>query len=273
MNGAVAASAHAGGSSSARHATHASFAVAASSSSSAAGRGGHQHHRPVDKRQRRLERNRESARVSRRRRKHYLEELECRVSGLSEEMDRGRMDHARSAVRAVRGMRSAVLDDAEGLLDGPPTDDRGRRLGGDGAAMNGAGPPPPVKKSSGIHHNVVVAGYARDHHRPPICGAGGSFAPSQRPAPAPARAAAASTSSLLLERAANALVAHLSRASTELQVVQTFMKQHLLSLVQPTPTRFALWLSLQDDEFYRGGRSASERLSAARIGERVSCGM
>jgi hypothetical protein len=83
---------------------------------------------------------------------------------------------------------------------------------------------------------------------------------------------AASTSSSLLERAANALVTHLSRTSTELQVVQTFMKQHLLSLVQPTPTRFALWLSLQDDGFYRGGRSASERLSAARIGERVSCG-
>jgi hypothetical protein len=275
MNGAAAASAHAGGSSTARHATHASFAVAASPSSSAAGRGGHQHHRPVDKRQRRLERNRESARVSRRRRKHYLEELECRVSGLSEEMDRGRMDHAKSAVRAVRGMRSAVLDDAEGLLltgHGLPTDDRDRRLGGDGVTTNGAGPLPPVKKSSGIHHNVVVArNNANDHQRHPIGGDGGSFASSQRPASASAKTAA-STSSLLLERAANALVTHLSRTSTELQVVQTFMKQHLLSLVQPTPTRFALWLSLQDDGFYRGGRSASERLSAARIGERVSCG-
>ena len=275
MNGAAAASAHAGGSSTARHATNASLDVAASPSSSAAGRGGHQHHRPVDKRQRRLERNRESARVSRRRRKHYLEELECRVSGLSEEMDRGRMDHAKSAVRAVRGMRSAVLDDAEGLLltgHGLPTDDRDRRLGGDGATTNGAGPLPLVKKSSGIHHNVVVArNNANDHQRHPIGGDGGSFASSQRPASASAKTAA-STSSLLLERAANALVTHLSRTSTELQVVQTFMKQHLLSLVQPTPTRFALWLSLQDDGFYRGGRSASERLSAARIGERVSCG-
>jgi hypothetical protein len=43
-----------------------------------------------------------------------------------------------------------------------------------------------------------------------------------------------------------------------------------LSLVQPPSNRFVLWLSLQDDRFFRGGRSASERLSAARIGERVS---
>ena len=73
-----------------------------------------------------------------------------------------------------------------------------------------------------------------------------------------------------LDKATNALVTHLSQTSTELQVVQTFMRQHLLSLVQPPSTRFVLWLSLQDDGFYRSGRSASERLSAARIGERVS---
>lgn len=153
----------------------------------------------ADKLQRRLERNRESARESRRRRKHYLEELEGHVSGLSEEMDRGRMAHASVAVRTLREMRIAVLDDAvEQLL-------------------------------------------LNKNHTPP-------------------------------DKAANALVTHLSRTSTELQVVQTFMRQHLLSLVQPPSNRFVFWLSLQDDGFYRGGRNASERLSAARIGERVSNG-
>ncbi|KAL3772325.1 hypothetical protein ACHAW5_010911 [Stephanodiscus triporus] len=215
--------------------THASFAAAAAAAASRPNAGGN---RTSDKRQRRLERNRESARVSRRRRKHYLEELECRVSRMSEEMDRGRMAHASSAVRTIRGMRSGTLDDAEGLLSSRP--------GWRDPSIDG--PPPPVKKSSGIHHNVVVAPRnANDEH--------------------PAPRTTASTSSL--ERAANALVANLSRASNELQIVQTFMKQHLLSLVQPTPTRFVLWLSLQDDGFYRGGRSASERLSAARIGERL----
>lgn len=154
--------------------------------------------KPADKRQRRLERNRESARESRRRRKHYLEELESRVTGLSQEMDRGRMAHASAAVRTLREMRIVVLDDAVGQL------------------LNGNHPP-----SS-------------------------------------------------LDKAVNALVTHLSRTSTELQVVQTFMRQHLLNLVQPPSNRFVLWLSLQDDGFFRGGRSASERLSAARIGERVS---
>eukprot|EP00580_Thalassiosira_gravida_P012415 CAMPEP_0201647524 /NCGR_PEP_ID=MMETSP0493-20130528/35945_1 /ASSEMBLY_ACC=CAM_ASM_000838 /TAXON_ID=420259 /ORGANISM="Thalassiosira gravida, Strain GMp14c1" /LENGTH=84 /DNA_ID=CAMNT_0048122949 /DNA_START=17 /DNA_END=268 /DNA_ORIENTATION=+ len=61
--------------------------------------------KPVDKRQKRLERNRESARASRRRRKHYLEELELKVSNMSLEMDRGRMSHACMAVRTVMGMR------------------------------------------------------------------------------------------------------------------------------------------------------------------------
>jgi hypothetical protein len=211
---------------------HVSFAASESSTSSRAGGAGRT---IVDKRQRRLERNRESARVSRRRRKFYLEELECKVTVLSEEMDVGRMAHANAAVRAMRDMRSRALDDAEILLA------------------------PPVRKSSGIHHNVVVARAVNDHHRLPI---GAQLAP-----PA-AAGTAASTSSL--ERTAKALITNLSRTSAELQVVQTFMKQHLLSLVQPTSTRFVLWLSLQDDVFFRGGRSASERLSAARIGERVS---
>ena len=48
------------------------------------------------------------------------------------------------------------------------------------------------------------------------------------------------------------------------------MKQQLMSLVQPTEIKYLLWLSLQNDQLFRGGRSPSERLSAARIGERVS---
>lgn len=191
----------------------------------------------TDKRNRRLERNRESARVSRRRRKHYLEELESRVSGLSEEMDQGRMAHASAAIRTVRGMRMEVLDDAVGKLSG-------RNVGGDDAG------PPLVKKSLGIYHNVVVTA-------PP---------PSLSQSAITAVAVASPSS---LDNAVHGLITHLSRASTELQVVQTFMKQHLMSLVQPSSTRFILWLTLQDDGFYRGGRSVSERLSAARIGERL----
>jgi hypothetical protein len=63
----------------------------------------------------------------------------------------------------------------------------------------------------------------------------------------------------------------LSRAADELRVVQAFARRQLSSLVQPPATAFVLWLSLQREGFYRGGRSASERLSAARIGERVRC--
>ena len=165
--------------------------------------------KPADKRQRQLERNRKSARESRRRRKHYLEELEGRVSGLSEEMDQERMAHASAAVRTLREMRTLALG------------------------------------------NAVEQLLLNDNHLP--VGSTGM-----------------ATLISSLDKAANALVTHLSRTSTELQVVQTFMRQHLLSLVQPPSTRFVLWLSLQDDGFYRSGRSASERLSAARIGERVS---
>jgi hypothetical protein len=61
----------------------------------------------------------------------------------------------------------------------------------------------------------------------------------------------------------------LSRTSGELMVVNTFQSQQLRSFVMPPSTKFTLWLTLQNDEYYRGGRASSERLSAARIGERV----
>jgi hypothetical protein len=247
----------AGTTSAAAATTHVSFATSESSSSSSRAGG----RTIVDKRQRRLERNRESARVSRRRRKFYLEELECKVTVLSEEMDVGRMAHASAAVRTIRDMRSNALDDAEGLLMSWPSSSS---RCGDGMSREDSytvsdGHMPPVRKSSGIHHNVVVPQVVNDYHHCPI---GAQLTP-------PATMGTA-TSTSSLEQTANVLITNLSRTSAELQVVQTFMKQHLLSLVQPTSTRFLLWLSLQDDVFYRGGRSASERLSAARIGERVS---
>jgi hypothetical protein len=68
-----------------------------------------------------------------------------------------------------------------------------------------------------------------------------------------------------------ALETSLSRSSDELRVAATFHSQQLQSLVFSPHAKFLLWLSLQTDAYFRGGRAASERLSAARIGERVSC--
>jgi hypothetical protein len=62
----------------------------------------------------------------------------------------------------------------------------------------------------------------------------------------------------------------LSRTSNELMVSTTFQSQQLKSFSLPPSTKFMMWLTLQTDTYYRGGRAASERLSAARIGERVS---
>jgi len=169
----------------------------------------------MDKRQKRLERNRESARASRKRRKAYLEELELKVNRMSEEMDKGRMEHAQIAIQTIRNMRLEKLNEVEQLLEGKSTGSR-----------------------SGIQHNVK----------------------SQTPSP----------NSSSLEEQIQPLMSNLSRTSDELQIVQTFMKQQLMSLVQPTEIKYLLWLSLQNDQLFRGGRSPSERLSAARIGERVS---
>lgn len=135
-----------------------------------------------NRRQKRLERNRESARLSRRRRKQYLEVLEDRVNQLSLEMDKGRREHVASAMPIIEQERQKAL------------------LNGDLAALDTI----------------------------------------------------------------------LSRTSDELRVVGTFQWQQLQSLVFPPHVKFLLWLSLQTDTYFRGGRAASERLSAARIGERVS---
>eukprot|EP00553_Chaetoceros_curvisetus_P002440 CAMPEP_0204616562 /NCGR_PEP_ID=MMETSP0717-20131115/3770_1 /ASSEMBLY_ACC=CAM_ASM_000666 /TAXON_ID=230516 /ORGANISM="Chaetoceros curvisetus" /LENGTH=113 /DNA_ID=CAMNT_0051629831 /DNA_START=88 /DNA_END=426 /DNA_ORIENTATION=+ len=65
---------------------------------------------PPDRKQKRLQRNRESARLSRRRRKQYLEVLEERVNFLCEEMDRGRREHVLSALSNIRAMRTEVMN-------------------------------------------------------------------------------------------------------------------------------------------------------------------
>lgn len=141
----------------------------------------------TSRRQKRLERNRESARLSRRRRKQYLEVLEDRVRNLSVEMDKGRREHAENAI---------------GIL---------------------------VKKRKDAILNT----------------------------------------SFPIEAIISKLDSGLSRTSSELSVLSTFYVQQLKSLSLPPHSSFIFWLTLQGDAYFRGGRSASERLSAARIGERV----
>eukprot|EP00934_Nitzschia_sp_Nitz4_P002589 Nitzschia sp. Nitz4//scaffold298_size22859//15563//17387//NITZ4_008532-RA/size22859-augustus-gene-0.5-mRNA-1//-1//CDS//3329546332//2579//frame0 len=61
----------------------------------------------------------------------------------------------------------------------------------------------------------------------------------------------------------------LARNSQQISVVSTFQLQQLKSFALPVHSKFVLWLTLQGDVYFRGGRAASERLSAARIGERM----
>jgi bZIP transcription factor len=138
------------------------------------------------RRQKRLQRNRESARLSRRRRKQYLEELEERVDKLSEDLDLARRRHAMEAIVVMKQKRIALLNTT-------------------------------------TPHNVNL----------------------------------------------NALETVLARTSQELMIATTFQGQQLKSFSAAPSMQFILWLSLQTDAFFRGGRAASERLSAARIGERV----
>lgn len=153
-----------------------------SAASGKKGGGGEEEEEPPpgkDRRQKRLERNRESARLSRRRRKQYLEILETKVTELSDEMDKGRREHVSQALTSIQ-----------------------------------------LKRQDGF------------------------FAPN------------------------------VARACAELRLAATFRSQQMQSLCTPPSTKFILWLTLQNDVYFRGGRAASERLSAARIGERVSllCG-
>ena len=184
-----------------------------------------------DRRQRRLERNRESARASRRRRKVYLEELEEKVVSLSEEMDQGRRDHVQRALGTVMQLRMDRLKEVERDLG---LDLASLQIGGDAAADD---------DTTRAHHNT------RSSSR------GSNIDTPMNPA---------------LEHHVRALDTYLSRTSDELRLAEIFRKQQLLSLSLPQYRKFVLWLTIQNDVFYRGGRAASERLSAARIGERVS---
>lgn len=157
---------------------------------------------PSDRKQKRLERNRESARLSRKRRKQYLEDLERSVNKLSEDMDQGRRDHVFSALKEIDAMRNSVLSELD-------------------------------EKSVDIAEGSYPL--ERLQQRLQMLGADGI----------------------------------LSKTSAELQIATTFGREYLRSLTTPFHIRFVMWLTLQNDVFFRGGRAASERLSAARIGEKV----
>ena len=174
-----------------------------------------------DRRNKRLERNRESARASRRRRKQYLEDLDARVMQMGIDMDKGRIAHACSALKIVRAMRLGKVNEIEKKMP-----------------LRTA---PIGNRKSGISHNVTTTRVV-----PPSAPRSG------------------------LDDSANTLLTALSRANPELHIAQVFLKQQLMSILQSSGSKFFLWASLQHEEFYRGGRSPSERLSAARIGERVS---
>ncbi|OQR97118.1 hypothetical protein ACHHYP_12692 [Achlya hypogyna] len=62
-----------------------------------------------DKRQRRLARNRESARQSRRRKKQYLELLEEKVAQLTEEIDATRGEHLESADKTLSTLKTQMV--------------------------------------------------------------------------------------------------------------------------------------------------------------------
>jgi len=217
----------------------------------------------VDKRQKRLERNRESARASRRRRKQYLEELETKVHTLSTEMDSGRVHHALEGVNVVAGLREKKVLEIIGRLNDTLYDDNFDMRGGNVITKS---------SSSGVKHSVLPK----------------TAAPQQQQQ-------SSSSSRGLLQNANIILATSLSRTQPSFQVVNSFFQQQLKSLIlthkqpitsaspNPAPTvaspilgpllpsltPFILWLTLQNDNFFRGGRGQSERLSAARIGERL----
>lgn len=183
---------------------------------------------PVKKR---LERNRESAKLSRRRRKLYLQELEDKVLNLSSLMDSGRRQHVAQAISALKQLRNLCLASADRELF------------------------------------CSVAVGACEPTGTTVAPPGGTKATASTTT----STAAASTLFHTLQHHTFRLQNHLSRVwSTELQIVFNFQHQQLKSLISVTPyAKLVLWLTLQNETFFRGGRSAADRLSAARIGEKV----
>ncbi len=187
---------------------------------------------PPDRKQKRLQRNRESARLSRRRRKQYLEVLEERVNFLCEEMDRGRREHVLSALSNIRAMRTEVMN---ALVEGVMAS-TGNNLG-NSLNLNQDGPDTVMSGEGGM--------ISQDLYQ---------------------------KMNMLLDfrDGSNQTSGLLSRMSSELMLAVTFGREYLKSLVIPPSKKYIMWLTLQNDVFFRGGRAASERLSAARIGEKVS---
>jgi hypothetical protein len=209
-------------------------------------------------RKKRLERNRASARLSRRRRKHYLEVLEDRVKELSVTMDAGRRQHTKKAVQAIREGRTACLQMAERDLfsfcaNANSTGGRHRsrsHCDSRGSLMDGDEDDEPPLEETAMSHTSI------SHINKSNTGSSGSVSVNPK-----------------LDARFVALQSKWNRMSTDLsQVVMEFHKEQLQSLVIPPHYKFMLWLTLQNEPFYRGGRSSSERLSAARIGEKVSLG-
>lgn len=205
-----------------------------------------------NRRQKRLERNRESARLSRRRRKQYLEILEDRVSALSVEMDEGRIKHAKNAVPTILTLRQHKIGDMEMALD-----KYWKVPSLEGMLLQDSPSNGEMDRSNEEEKKE------------------GCFSPTPE---GPSLTHAAKTTSTLplspsskqlLEQQDHELYSFLSRSSNHLRVVAAFQTQQFKSYVFPPHVRFIQWLTLQNDVYFLGGRAASERLSAARIGERM----
>ncbi|ETV72424.1 hypothetical protein H257_12554 [Aphanomyces astaci] len=72
------------------------------------------------RRRKRLERNRESARQSRRRKKQYLELLEGKVAQLTDEIDEAREEHLDSADSTINALKNQLVTSLNKLLDNHP---------------------------------------------------------------------------------------------------------------------------------------------------------
>jgi hypothetical protein len=184
-----------------------------------------------NRRIKRLERNRESARLSRKRRKAYLEELEAKVHSLSAQMDRERVAYALNFLNDVKTRFSSSSTSTVATT--------GMTVG------NGI----QISQNSGIKHNI--------HSSLPLSSASNNNSYSYN-------------NNYTMRNNNNLTEETKTRIPTALQTIYAFQHAYLSSLVISKESKFILWLMLQREGFWRGGRGNSERLSAARIGERVS---
>ncbi|KAL3802248.1 hypothetical protein HJC23_001792 [Cyclotella cryptica] len=204
----------------------------------------HAQSQTTDKRLKRLERNRESARLSRKRRKAYLEELEAKVHSLSAQMDRERILYANGFLRQVRDrIKSAIYGEnhaaekAITVVRNPLAQHQQQQQ-----QQNALG--------QGIKHNVQSL-------PPPSLHAGFNNANGNN------------NNNTVNNNNVIHNLHNVTRLPSALQIIYTFQHQYQSSLVVSKESKFILWLMLQKEGFWRGGRGSSERLSAARIGERL----